>query len=99
VPSFRVIMTVRALRPGVAATRVQPTAAAAAAELTTVEASSVDVVRGAARLTVRFTADDVELAEQIARHVLDVTATVAEVVDGIVTERMRGKWITVVRPV
>lgn len=51
-PSFRVTMTVGALRPGVPADRVLPSAADAAAELTTVEASSVNVVRGEARLTV-----------------------------------------------
>jgi hypothetical protein len=97
VPSFRVTMTVGALRPGVPADRVLPTAADAAAELTTVEASSVNVVRGEARLTVRFTAEDAELAEQIALHVVGITAAVAEIVGYTVTRRSGGRWYTVNR--
>jgi hypothetical protein len=90
-------MSIGALRPGVAPDRVVPTAAAAAAQLTTVEASSVNVVRGTARVTIRFMSEDGELAEQIARHVVDVTNTVAETVDWTVTQRVREKWLTVKR--
>lgn len=95
-PSFRVTMTIGALRPGVAPEQVLPLASAAAAQLTTVEASEVAVVSGAARLTVRFTADDAELALQIGRHVVEKTGTVAEARAFAVTERVRGRWFPVV---
>jgi len=96
-PSFRVTMTIGALRPGVAPDRVLPTATDAAADLTTAEASSVNVVRGEARLTVRFTAEDAELAEQIARHVVDTTATVAEPLAWQLTRSSKDRWVTVRR--
>jgi hypothetical protein len=85
-------MTIGALHPGVAPTQVVPTAAAAAAQLTTVEASDVAVVSGAARVTVRFTADDAELAQQIGQHTADATGTVAQVLDWRLTERVGGGW-------
>lgn len=97
-PSFRVTVTIGALRPGVAPETIVPTAAAAAAEFTTVEASSVNVVRGTARVTVRFTCDDAEIAEQIARHVVTTTGAVAEPIAWSLTRQARGRWITLVRP-
>jgi hypothetical protein len=96
-PSFRVIMTMGSLRPGVAPDRVQAIASEAAAQLTTVEASSVNVVRGQARLTVRFEAEDDELAEQIAGHVVGATDSAAEVLEFTVTVQRHGGWLTVRR--
>jgi hypothetical protein len=95
VPSFRVTMTIGALRPGVAPDAVVPHAAAAAAELTTVEASDVAVVTGHARVTVRFTADDPELALQIADHVVTATDAVAQPVAHTVTVRVKGRWFRI----
>ena len=57
-PSYRVRMVVGDLRDGVDPATVLPGAADAALGLGTVEASSVEVVRGAPRLTVRFEAPD-----------------------------------------
>jgi hypothetical protein len=94
-PSFRVTMTIGALRSGVAPDVVVPHAAAAAAELTTVEASDVAVVAGQARVTVRFTADDSELAVQIADHVVAATDAVAQPVSHTITERVKGRWFRV----
>ncbi|TAM70672.1 MAG: hypothetical protein EPN48_04750 [Microbacteriaceae bacterium] len=91
-PSFRVTMTIGALAPGVAPTQVVPVAEGAAAQLTTVEASDVAVVSGAARVTVRFTADDAELAQQIAQHTADTTGAVAEVLAWRLAERVGGGW-------
>jgi hypothetical protein len=88
-------MTIGRLRPGVAPDAVVPHAAAAAAELTTVEASDVAVVAGHARVTVRFTADDAELAAQIAEYVVAATDAVAEPVAFTVTERVKGRWFSV----
>lgn len=92
-PSFRVTMTIGALRPGVLPAAVLPAAAAAAADLTTVEDSALGVVAGSARLIVRFTAEDREVAEQIADHVLAVTRTLAEPHASTLTKRVGGRWI------
>ncbi len=97
-PSFRVTLTIGALRPGVSPDTVLPAAAEAVAEVTTLEASSVAVVRGEARITVRFTADEDELAWQIALHAAAVTGRLAEVLDIRVTRRSQQKWLTVPAP-
>ncbi|MDN4615891.1 hypothetical protein P5G50_15680 [Leifsonia sp. F6_8S_P_1B] len=91
-PSFRVIATVGLLRPGVPPTAVQPAAADAAAELTVVEASSIDVVRGEARLTVRFMADDVPGALHVAEHTVAALRALADVDAWRLTERVGGRW-------
>jgi hypothetical protein len=92
VPSYRVILTVGALRPGTAPEDVVPTAARAAAALAVVEASGVDVVRGEARVTVRFTADDLGSAAAVAKRTVAGTATAADVVSWRLTERVGGRW-------
>jgi hypothetical protein len=91
-PSFRVIVPVGALRPGVRPADVLPAAAAAAAEHTVVEASSVDVVSGEARLTVRFTSDTVDHAIFVGAHVADRVSDVATIGSWRVTERVAGRW-------
>lgn len=85
-------MTIGMLRPGASPERVEPTAAAAADEVAVLEASSVDVVRGEARLVIRFTAEDGELALQVARHVTTTTDRVAQLLDAVVTQRDGGTW-------
>jgi hypothetical protein len=91
-PSFRVIVPVGALRAGVRPADVLPAAAAAAAEHTVVEASSVDVVSGEARVTVRFTADTVDHAIFVGAHVADRVSGVAAIGSWRVTERVAGRW-------
>lgn len=91
-PSFRVTMTLGALRPGVAPEEVQPRAEDAAREVAVLESSQVDVVRGEARLTVRFTVEDAELALQVARHVVTTTSGAVRVGASTVTERDGGTW-------
>ncbi len=91
-PSFRVIASVGRLRPGVRPEAVEPAASAAAAELTVVEASSVDVVAREARLTVRFMADGVEDALRIAEHTVARIGELAEVGGWRLTERVGGRW-------
>jgi hypothetical protein len=93
VPSFRVTITVGALRPGIEPATLLPSAAAAAGALTTVEASDLEVVAGSARLIVRFTAEDREVAEQIAEQVLGVTASLAETRAAHLTQRVGGRWL------
>lgn len=94
-PDYRVTMTLGGVRPGVASDTILPTAAAAVAEFTMVEASDIAVVSGAARITVRFEAEDAELATQISAHVVGVTHGSVDVVDVTVTERTGARWRTV----
>lgn len=88
-------MTIGALRPGVSPDKVLPTAAAAARELATVEASDLGTVAGAARITIRYTADDAELARQLGEHIAASTGRAAEVLVWKVTERVKGRWYVV----
>jgi hypothetical protein len=85
-------MTVGALRPGATPEQVQPRAEDAAREVAVLESAQVDVVRGEARLTVRFTAEDAELAVQVARHVIASTGGVARVGSSTITRRDGGTW-------
>jgi hypothetical protein len=94
-PSYRVSLTIGMLRPGVSPASVLPAAAAAAKQLTTVEASDVAVVSGAARITVRFLAEDDELARQIADHVAADTSTRAEVTARVLTTGVGNRWYRV----
>jgi len=94
-PDYRVTMTMGAVRAGVAPDSVLPTASAAAGEFTMVEAADIAVVAGKARITIRFEADDAELAAQIAAHVVGVTHGSVDVVDVRVTERVGGRWRTI----
>jgi DNA helicase IV len=72
-----------------------PTAAAAVAELTTVEAQDLAVVSGGPRVTVRFTGEDDAQAIAIGRHAVDRTKARAEVVSWRVTRRVGGRWYPV----
>lgn len=94
-PSFRVIIAVGVLRRGVAPQSVLPAAAAAAAALTTLEASDLSVVRSAPRITVRFTCDDDATAVSVARQVTDATRRLTEVTTWNVTRRDGGRWYPV----
>lgn len=91
-PSFRVILAVGRLRPGVDPRSVEPAAADAARELAVVEASSVDVVAGEARITVRFTEVDVRLALRVAEHTVEKVRTLADTGAWRLTERVGGRW-------
>lgn len=91
-PSYRVIMAIGRLAPGVRPDELLPLAAAAAADLTTLEASSVNLVSGQARLTVRFSADEDDLARQIAHQVAGATSASAEVTDWWITRGPGSRW-------
>jgi len=94
-PSYRVTMSIESLHPGTLPASVVPRAAAAAAEFTTVEASDLSIVAGAARVTVRFEADDAASALQIGGHVVADLRLVAELRASLVTERVKGTWVPV----
>jgi hypothetical protein len=92
VPSYRVTVTVGALRPGVEPPALLPAAADAAAALTQVEASDVAVVRGEARITVRFLADDDRAASRIGHQVVMRVDELAELTKPRLTRRYGGRW-------
>lgn len=94
-PSFRITLIIGSLRPGVAPDTVLPALAAAAAELTTVEASDLAVVAGSPRAIVRFTADDAAMALRVGDHVLAAARTRVEPVSWQVTERVKTRWYPV----
>ncbi|OUE31564.1 hypothetical protein BFL35_04560 [Clavibacter michiganensis] len=94
-PSYRITMTVGALRPGVDPSAVLPAAADEAARLATLEANDIQVVRGEPRLTVRFTAEDDRSAERIAAGVRRRTADLVDVERTSITRRDGGAWIRV----
>lgn len=98
VPSFRVTLTIGALRPGVQPEEVLPFAADATATRAVVEASDLAVVRGAARIIVRFTADDALSAWRIGRDVVGEFSSVAEPLAWTVTMRDGGRWYPVHPP-
>lgn len=85
-------MTIGMLRPGISPDRVLPAAADAAADLTTVEAADLGIVAGSPRITIRFTADDPELAGQLGEHIAAATDAAAEVLSWKVSERVTGRW-------
>jgi hypothetical protein len=92
VPSYRITMTVGALRPGADPSAVLPAAADEAARLATLEAKDIQVVRGEPRLTVRFTADDDRAAERIAAAIRLRAADLVHVLHGTITRRDGGTW-------
>ena len=91
-PSYRITMTVGAIRPGVDPAAVLPAAAREAAALATLEANDLQVVRGEARLTVRFTAEDDAMAERVAGSVRSRTSELVAVPRAVITRRDGGTW-------
>lgn len=91
-PSYRVRMAIGLLRPGADPSQVLPAAVAAARELTAVEAGDIDVVRGNARVTVRFEAPDDLTAAGIGQDVVARTEDLAEVLVARVTRRFGARW-------
>ncbi|MFS4506279.1 hypothetical protein ACMA46_08580 [Clavibacter sp. Sh2141] len=91
-PSYRITMTVGALRPGTEPAAVLPAAAAEAARVATLEANDIQVIRGEPRLTVRFTAEDDPAAERIAAAVRARTAELVDVPRASITRRDGGAW-------
>jgi hypothetical protein len=92
VPSYRVTLAVGLLRPGADPEAVLPAAAAAARALTTVEAYDVGVVRGEARVTVRFLADTDAAAHTVADAVEAGVRAHAATSGGRLTRRWGARW-------
>jgi len=94
-PSFRVTIGVGPVRPGVHPADVLPTVADAAATLTVVEASDLQIVGGLPRIVVRFEAEDDEIARQVGEHALAVFGTIAEARTAALTRRTKNRWLPV----
>lgn len=91
-PSYRVRMIVGDLHDGVDPATVLPAAADAARTRTTVEASTVEVVRGLPRLTVRFEAPDDLTAAGIGQDVVRRTDELVVVESSRTTRRYGNRW-------
>ncbi len=95
VPSYRVSIGVGLLRPGVDPAHVLPTAAAAARELATVEASDLAVTHGEARITVRFTVADDERALAVGQHVVATVDGLGDTTRPTLDRRAGPRWTPV----
>lgn len=91
-PSYRVRMVVSDLRAGVDPADVLPAAADAARERTAVEGTSLEVVRGQPRLTVRFEAPDDLTAAHVGRAVVARTDELVVVEVSRTTRRYGARW-------
>lgn len=91
-PSYRVRLVVGLIRRGVDPADVLPAAAAAAREHTTVEASTVEVVRGVPRLTVRYEAPDDLTAAGVGQAVVARVGEMVDVETSRVTRRFGARW-------
>lgn len=98
VPSYRVTAHVGLLRPGTDAPAVLPAAVEAARALATVEAHDVGVVRGRARVTVRFEAPGDGEARRVGWAVLERLDELAEISDGRLVRRYGNRWYPPRRP-
>ena len=91
-PTYRIALAVGRLSPGVAPEAVLPAAVDAARVRVTVEAYDVTVVRGEARVTVRYTADDNGQAVDVARRVRAVVSGLADVSSPALSRRYGPRW-------
>lgn len=91
-PSYRVTLGVGTLRGRAAPEDVLPAAVDAARERATVEAWDLGVVRGRARITVRFTVDDDPAAVAAGAAVTRTVAELATVDQPQVTRRWGNRW-------
>ncbi|MET0788870.1 MAG: hypothetical protein ABWY33_06465 [Cellulomonas sp.] len=94
-PSYRVSAAVGLLQPGVDAPDVLPAAVEVAESFTTVEAFDVSVVRGQARVTVRFEAVDDQYARRVGWAVLARLDELADISGRSVTRRFGSRWYPV----
>ena len=94
-PSYRCTLGIGMLHAGTEPRAVLPAAVAAARELTTVEAWDLDVVRGEARITVRFTAADDDEAFRVGAQAQAAVARAADVRSPRLTRRRGSRWYPV----
>lgn len=90
--SYRIALGVGLLRPGILPDDVLPAAADAARTTTTVESYDVAIVRGQARINVRFLADSNEEAAVVARRVHGAVRALAAVTGPDLARRYGPRW-------
>ena len=90
--SYRITLAVGRLAPGIAPETVLPAAADAARARVTVEAYDIAVVRGEARLTVRYTAESNGQAVDVARRVRAVVSGLVDVTSAGLSRRYGARW-------
>lgn len=90
-------LAVGLLRPGTSAPELLPELVRAAGGSTVVEASDLAVVRGQARVTVRFVGDDDAAARRTAWAVLARADELAETAEPRFTRRFGSRWYAVAR--
>lgn len=93
--SYRVVLVVGLLEPGVDPADVLPAAAAAAQAVTKVEARDLAVVAGEARVVVRYLAGDDPAARRIGDRVLARVRELAQVGRATVDRRDGPRWVPV----
>ena len=91
-PSYRVSLVPGMLHLGVDPATVLPAAADAAREHTTVEAGTVEVVRGRPRVTVRYEAPDDQTASDVGQAVVARVGELVVVETSRVTRRSGNRW-------
>lgn len=91
-PSYRVRVVPGLLHRGTDPADVLPAATGAAGEHTTVEAGVVEVVRGEARITVRYEAPDDRTAAHVGRAVVARVGQLVVVETSRVTRRSGSRW-------
>ncbi|WP_146898488.1 hypothetical protein [Cellulomonas aerilata] len=91
-PSYRVRVVPGVLHRGVDPAAVLPAAIEAAGERTTVEAGTVEVVRGEPRITVRYEALDDQTASDVGRAVVARVGELVVVETSRVTRRSGARW-------
>ncbi|MDM7830394.1 hypothetical protein [Cellulomonas edaphi] len=92
-PSYRVSAAVGLLQPGTDAAQVLPEAVAVAEQRVVVEAFDLAVVRGEARVTLRFDAPDDQTARQVGWGVLARLDELADISGRQVTRRWGARWL------
>ena len=90
--SYRVSFAVGLMRPGVRPDALLPAAAAAARERTTVESYDVAVVRGTARINVRFLSEDNVAAMRTASEVHSSVRALAAIATPELARRYGPRW-------
>src|SRR5699024_5907015 len=93
VPSYRVSAAVGLLQPGTTPENVLPEAVAVARENAIVEAFDLAVVRGEARVTVRFEVVDDQTARRVGWAVLARLDELADISGRQVTRRFGARWL------
>lgn len=96
-PSYRFTATVGLIRPGTNPATLLPGIADATRALAVLEDSSLAVVAGAPRITIRFTGDSDADARRVGTGILEIAAELAELSRPGLTRRVKQNWVPVLK--